>query len=894
MKDLFKHIQNTKEATTAPKIPALSANGKIASSTEEKELMLSEKFFPVAEEHQLASNWNFPSNRGSKTDFPPIEQSELLSTASSIAHNSSPGYDEIPMTLIHECWDLLSPRLLRLFNQCLALGYHPRLLKIGKTIALAKPGRRPAKEPKDYRPITMLSTISKIMEKIMTRRITYTLESSNFLPTEQYGFRPFRSCEQASAMLTNAIRFGWSHQMITSVVFLDIRGAYDTVVHTTLLDKLTKTDIPNNALRWIHSFLSDRKVMFSIETGRTTSIPITIGVPQGSALSPILYIVYNFESLTIPRVFNCKSIGFADDIAILTTGRSVQENIKTLIPAVQGIHEIWAVPANQVLADEKSFIIHFTGKLLANVTESNPGEDLNIRSVDPLLPDLKIKATYSTKHLGLTLDAKLSFTEFIEQRIIKANRTVGALTKLGYHHFGISRNMRLQAIKTLVYPLLSFSATSWAPYISRSKMEDLQKPLKRAVAWATGMESSAPASTAFAEAGLLPLQEFLQWKSSVTIARWKTLQHMEGLFRDLTRNWNKTSYGRTLEDLLGKGDFLLKPTMQSAPPQPLNPPWSSKPSNLHLILSETKAEALELWRKTITPTTTLAIYTDGSKGEDGVGSGWYFKENGKVTTGSCKHDPKASVYQAEVIAIAEALKAVPDNYNKVHFFTDSRATVMALSSWNKNTELVIRNVQQQIKLSLLDITIQWIPGHSNIPGNELVDSIAKEACSMEGASLPLYASQQAISADLLQQCREIWKQRWEVIKSQSYLMAELPSPNFTSRLCRDLSLKESSMITQWRSGHTKLNAVLFRFRKVPSNRCYCGQKESAEHVLLHCWLYEDIRSNHRPSILHAIGQRKEAQLSVDILLNCPQTIFQSLHYIRAIMERREHLLQGNF
>jgi hypothetical protein len=139
-----------------------------------------------------------------------------------------------------------------------AVGHHPQELRIGRTIALRKPGRIRATAPKDYRPITMLVTLSKIIEKFMAGCFVSYLEPDIALPTEeltmsegQFGFRPARSCEQASAQLINKIRMAKRRNNIASVVFLDIAGAYDTVLPSMLLAELVALKMPANLIRWV-------------------------------------------------------------------------------------------------------------------------------------------------------------------------------------------------------------------------------------------------------------------------------------------------------------------------------------------------------------------------------------------------------------------------------------------------------------------------------------------------------------------------------------------------------------------------------------------------------------------------------------------------------------------
>jgi hypothetical protein len=238
--------------------------------------------------------------------------------------------DGIPIELITRTWTSSGPVICDLVRAAVATGLHPTILKQGKTIALRKPGRTQAVMTKDYRPITMLVTLSKIIEKVMAARIASHLEpssvlSSLFFDDEQYGFRACRSCDQASAQLTEKIRTAKGCGKVASVAFLDIAGAYDTVLPSRLIKAMIDLKLPHDVVKWTLSFLTNRSTTFSVEDV-SREFQLSIGLPQGSPLSPVLYAIYNKPAIEILKGEGCDVIAYADDLAVIATGQLIEEN----------------------------------------------------------------------------------------------------------------------------------------------------------------------------------------------------------------------------------------------------------------------------------------------------------------------------------------------------------------------------------------------------------------------------------------------------------------------------------------------------------------------------------------------------------------------------------------
>jgi len=198
-------------------------------------------------------------------------------------------------------------------------------------VVIRKPGKPDYIKIKAYRPIALESALGKVLESIMIEIISYLTETYELLPTQHFGGRPGRSAEDAMMMLSESIYEAWKEQKIFTAIFMDVADAFNNIHYKRLFNNLQKRRIPKVIIGWIQSFLSEHTTQLIFNRTRSANIATPAGVPQGSPLSPLLYMYYNADLLDIAQEHgNAMSLGFIDDIVYGMKGYSDEENVDRL------------------------------------------------------------------------------------------------------------------------------------------------------------------------------------------------------------------------------------------------------------------------------------------------------------------------------------------------------------------------------------------------------------------------------------------------------------------------------------------------------------------------------------------------------------------------------------
>lgn len=409
-----------------PKIPALERDdAPPALSPPDKAHELAQRFFPrvVARPDALQG----------MAEHPPLDMAisvtddDVVTALQHMAPWKTPGPDGFPIGFLRACGYPLAAILADIYDACIRLGVWPPAFKATVVTVMPKPGKTAAQKrlAGGWRPISLLSCLGKVLEWIIARRVTQAAENHNLLPEGQFGNRRGRSTEAATRFVVQAVRAAWKGGGTASLLQLDLKGAFDRVHHATLVETLRRYGYPPPLLRWLKGYLRDRTARLLVDGVLTPPTPIHAGVPQGSPLSPILFILFVaslYEDLR--RAPGQLTVGFADDTNVVAFGRTEIECAHTLATVYDIAHD-WADARGMVFEPAKSAVIHFKRK---GPPSSTP----------VVLRGHTVAPQASGRFLGIWLDRRLSWAAHIQAVKGKLATQLNALTRLAASTWGCS------------------------------------------------------------------------------------------------------------------------------------------------------------------------------------------------------------------------------------------------------------------------------------------------------------------------------------------------------------------------------------------------------------------------------------------------------------------------
>ena len=250
----------------------------------------------------------------------PTNEFEIQRLIGALPNKKSSGHDNIDNVLLKKIAVEIAPVLASIFNHSLLSGVFPDIMKLAEVVPLFKSKDRMVTA--NYCPISLLITLSKILEKIVYKRTYSFLQQHGLLYKSQYGFRSAHSCENAITELVGHVIKEQEMGKHTAVLFLDLSKAFDTLEHKVLLKKLEIYGIRGSLLNWFESYLYQRKLMAKCNNRLSNEYNINYGTPQGSILGPLLFIIF-CNDLNLHLTF-LSCVQFADDTTLYCSEKSLR------------------------------------------------------------------------------------------------------------------------------------------------------------------------------------------------------------------------------------------------------------------------------------------------------------------------------------------------------------------------------------------------------------------------------------------------------------------------------------------------------------------------------------------------------------------------------------------
>ena len=365
-----------------------------------------------------------------------LSMNELKDAFFSLKINKSPVYDDISFNVVKKCFSSLCEPLKYLFNLSIEKGIFPDDLKIAKVTPIYKADDK--SDLSNYRPISVLSCFSKILERIMYNRLYQYLTENKILYPKQFGFQTGHSTEHAIVQLVDQTLESFEYNKYTLGVFIDLSKAFDTVDHSILLKKLELYGVTDRNYSWFKNYLSNRKQFIQINNEENTELEIiTCGVPQGSILGPLLFLL-----LLDP-------IMYADDTNLFLTHKDISYLFETVNLQLERINQ-WFISNKLSLNVSKTKYSFFH--------KPSKWDDISL-----LLPKLninnsEIERSECLKFLGVLLDENLCWKEHIKYIERKIAKNIGLLFKAKPY---IDKYSLLSLHHTYIHSYINYGNIAW-------------------------------------------------------------------------------------------------------------------------------------------------------------------------------------------------------------------------------------------------------------------------------------------------------------------------------------------------------------------------------------------------------------------------------------------------
>ncbi len=370
------------------------------------------------------------------------------------------GPDELsPIVLQNLTKDILQ-RYVEMYRASLILGYIPSVWRKAKVVFIPKAGKAKYDDVKAFRPITLSSFQLKTLEKLILWRINGHTLSTNPQSKYQHAFRKNYSTDTALSVVVDKAEQGLLNKEFTLAVFLDIKGAFDNVKQSYVLQSMRNKGIESQICSWYNSYLSHRVSCISHE-GKAVTFQHTRGVPQGGQMSPLTFALCLDKHLTTLNAWGARTIAFADDICTLVTSvdlgtaaNIIQSNIKKL--------EGWAAEAGLEFSVEKTKAMIFTSKM-------------KFQSPKLMLQGREIDYTDNIKYLGVTLTPKLQWNKHIDDKVNACRRTLFMVLTMIRKTFQMSIKGLRWLYTMCVRPKLLYASHIWSGKLSAMQIEKIRK-----------------------------------------------------------------------------------------------------------------------------------------------------------------------------------------------------------------------------------------------------------------------------------------------------------------------------------------------------------------------------------------------------------------------------------
>ena len=438
----WRYIKAKKQDNSG--VSTLNVGGETMEDSTTKAEALNNQFQSVFTQENMTTFPDMGTSNTSNIGDIQIDEKGITKLLQHLNINKACGPDNISCRILKEAAEEIAPYLKFIFDRSLELQEVPHDWRTANITALYKKGDK--SQPVNYRPVSLTSVPCKVMEHILFKHIMEHLEANNILADFQHGFREKRSCETQLIITVEEISRYLDNRQQVDLLILDFSKAFDTVPHHRLLQKLDHYGVRGNIHGWLKSWLTSRDQRVVVDGDHSTSVPVRSGVPQGTVLGPLMFLLYIND---IGDDIKSSIRLFADDSLIYMAISSrdhcqqLQDDLTTVVN--------WTKKWQMIFNPSKCYVLQIARvRALISYPYHMDGHVLETVSHNP--------------YLGVELTNTLSWDTHIQKIIGKANRSLGFLRRnLGK----CPTNIKRQVYLGLVRPHLEYASSVWDPHLQK-------------------------------------------------------------------------------------------------------------------------------------------------------------------------------------------------------------------------------------------------------------------------------------------------------------------------------------------------------------------------------------------------------------------------------------------
>jgi ribonuclease HI len=767
---------------------------------------------------------------------------ELRVVLSVARKHTSPGADKIAHEFLRRLPELGKMVLLKLFNRIWSTGRIPQSWRHAVVVPILKVGKDP-RAAVSYRPISLTSTLCKLMERLVANRLQWFLEKNRLLSGKQSGFRRNRSTIDPITRLHDTIvRYtGNSHHVLA--VFLDMEKAFDMMWRKGLLIKLKRYGINGHMFEWFNSFLTRRTFQVRVGAELSESRGLENGFAQGAMISPSQFIIMMDD---LPDDVRGVVISlFADDSMAARTGRNLPILIRQVQQALDAI-QAWCDQWGFRISTEKTVAVLFSPSMIPN------------RTVELQIRGQQIRVENSARFLGLIFDRRLTWAAHIEYVRRKCQKRLNLMRAVSGTRWGANHRTLKMIYKAMIRSVLDYGAVVLDSASTKRLMsiEDIQNQAMRLCCGS--MRGTATAALQV-ECGLMPLAlRRLSQQIKLAVKVDATDDHL--LKSVFTEHWteHRRLSSSPLEErripiLLKVRSYMLSneyvkargPTWARLPPWRARLPaidtdltlYGPKDEDPHVIAAMARDKIEGQYRDCI------KIFTDASRLETGVvGIGCLVMQSplNPEREQCLRITDNVTVYAGELSAIGLAFQWIKtlSSYTgctKFAIFTDSLSSVQSFVTGHSASRQDLMNaILDSINGTDNETTLVWVPSHVGILGNERADRLAAKGTELGATFYDVGIGLQDAYSAVDRYIEKLWQSQWENGQTGSAYRALEPKVTRPLQLVYKSRALET-MAHRLRLGSVWLNACLFKIGCHDTGLCdVCQVNETIDHHLLVC------------------------------------------------------------